>query len=142
MFCYKYPHPAVTVDCVVFCEEKENTFVLLVKRGNEPYKDYWALPGGFIEMDESAEEAVGREVEEETGLHLEGARQLKAYTSPDRDPRERIISIAFTAFAVMQPVKGGDDASEARWFPINELPPLAFDHSQIIKDGIQNRFKS
>lgn len=136
MYCYKYPHPAVTVDCLVFREEEGRRLVLLIRRGNEPFKDYWAFPGGFLNPEETAEEAVVRELKEETGLSLKDVKQLKTYTSPDRDPRERVITIAFTANTDDAEVKGGDDAAEARWFPLDNLPNLAFDHSQILKDAL------
>lgn len=137
MYCYKYPHPAVTVDCVVLRRIDENLFILLVKRGNNPYKGYWALPGGFLNPDETAEQAVIREIKEETDLELEAVTQLHTYTDPDRDPRERVITIAFIAFTEKIEVKGGDDAAEARWFSVDDLPQLAFDHSDIISDSLK-----
>ena len=137
MYCYKYPHPAVTADCIVFNREGDTISVLLIKRKNEPYKDYWAFPGGFVNIDESAEEAAIRELKEETGLEVSRVEQLKAYSNPDRDPRERVITIAFIAESTIKDVKGGDDAKEARWFDISNLPPLAFDHEQILKDAIE-----
>ena len=136
MYCYKYPHPAVTADCVVFNRENNKIYVLLIKRKNEPYKDCWAFPGGFINIDESAEDAAIRELKEETGLEVSKVEQLKAYSSPKRDPRERVITIAFIAESEIKNVKGGDDAKEAGWFDIDNLPPLAFDHEIILKDAI------
>lgn len=141
MYCYKYPHPAVTADCVVFSRDDKNTFVLLIKRKNEPFKDCWAFPGGFINMDESAEDAVIRELKEETGLVISKVEQLKAYSKPDRDPRERIITIAFIAESEYKDVKGSDDAKEARWFDISNLPSLAFDHEIILKDALDRMNK-
>ena len=137
MYCYKYPHPAVTADCIVYNQEGETISVLLIKRKNEPFKDCWAFPGGFVNIDESAEEAAIRELKEETGLEVSRIEQLKAYSNPDRDPRERVITIAFIAESQIKVVKGGDDAKEARWFDISNLPPLAFDHEQILKDAIE-----
>lgn len=137
MYCYKYPHPAVTADCVVFNKKGDRISVLLIKRSNEPYKDYWAFPGGFINMDESAEEAALRELKEETGLEVFGIEQLKAYSNPDRDPRERVITIVFIAESKIKEVRGGDDAKEAEWFEISNLPPLAFDHERILKDVLE-----
>ena len=138
MYCYKYPHPAVTADCIVFNREDHTISVLLIKRKNDPYKDCWAFPGGFINIDESAEEAAIRELKEETGLDVSSVKQLKAYSKPDRDPRERVITIAFIAESKLKEVKGGDDAKEARWFDILHLPPLAFDHSMILQDALKS----
>ena len=140
MYCYKYPHPAVTADCIVFHKEDDNIQVLLIKRKNEPFKDSWAFPGGFINIDESAEDAAIRELKEETGLEVSGVMQLKAYSNPERDPRERVITIAFIAESNSKEVKGGDDAKEARWFDISNLPPLAFDHAEILEDAL-SRFR-
>ena len=137
MYCYKYPHPAVTADCIVFNRERDKISVLLIKRKNEPYKDCWAFPGGFINIDESAEDAAVRELKEETGLEVSKIEQLKAYSNPDRDPRERVITIAFIAESKIKEVNGRDDAKEARWFDISQLPPLAFDHEQILKDAFK-----
>ena len=137
MYCYKYPHPAVTADCIVFNKEDNRTYVLLIKRKNEPFKDCWAFPGGFINIDESAEDAAIRELKEETGMEISTVEQLKAYSTPNRDPRERVITIAFIAESQIKEVKGGDDAKEARWFDISTLPPLAFDHAQILKDALE-----
>ena len=137
MYCYKYPHPAVTADCIVFNKEDDKIFVLLIQRKNDPYKDCWAFPGGFVNIDESAENAAIRELKEETGLEISIVKQLKAYSKPDRDPRERVITIAFIAESKIKEVMGGDDAKEARWFDISNLPSLAFDHEQILKDALE-----
>lgn len=137
MYCYKYPHPAVTADCIVFNKENDKLYVLLIKRKNEPYKNCWAFPGGFINIDESAEDAAIRELKEETGLEVFKIEQLKAYSNPDRDPRERIITIAFISQSHVRDVIGSDDAQEARWFDVNNLPPLAFDHELIFRDAFE-----
>ena len=139
-YTYKYPHPAVTTDCIVFGFDGTGLNILLIKRGIEPYKDCWAFPGGFLNMDETAEEGALRELHEETGIEEIYVEQLQAFTKVDRDPRERVITIAFTAFVRQEDygyVKGGDDAKEAKWFSINELPPLAFDHDEILKIALE-----
>ncbi|MBR4572591.1 MAG: NUDIX hydrolase [Prevotella sp.] len=137
-FSYKYPRPAVTADCMVMTQEAVPR-VLLIERGNEPYKGCWALPGGFLDMDETLEECAIRELEEETGLKvsIESIRQVGTYSRVNRDPRGRTISTAFIAVVDSPlPVKGQDDAARAEWFAIDSLPPLAFDHADIIRDGI------
>ncbi len=132
-YCYKYPHPSVTTDCVIFGFDGTKLSVLLVKRGLEPYKGRWAFPGGFMNMDESAEEGALRELQEETGLKGAYIRQFHTFTAPERDPRERVITIAYYALVRMQEVVGGDDADDARWFTLDEVPQLAFDHDQILR---------
>ena len=131
-YTYKYPHPAVTTDCVIFGHDGNQLKVLLIQRGNEPYKDCWAFPGGFLNIDESAEEGALRELKEETGLEGVTLRQFHAFTDPLRDPRERVISIAYYGDMDICEVKGDDDAKDARWFPIDNLPPLAFDHDKML----------
>lgn len=134
---YKYPHPSVTTDCVIFGFDGTKLKVLLVQRGIEPYKGRWAFPGGFMKMDESAEEGALRELHEETGLEGAYIRQFHTFTAPQRDPRERVITIAYYALVRMQEVKGGDDAADARWFALDEVPQLAFDHDQILRRAEQ-----
>ena len=137
MYTYRYPHPAVTADCIVFACQNEKTQVLLIKRGSEPCKDMWALPGGFMNIDESAEEAAIRELKEETGIDVKEVTQVGAYSKVDRDPRERVITIAFYT-VIDNPVKavGQDDAKQAEWFILDNLPTLAFDHSEILSAAI------
>lgn len=132
-YSYKYPHPSVTTDCVIFGFDGVKLKVLLVERGMAPYKGRWAFPGGFLNMDESAEEGALRELKEETGLEGAYIRQFHTFSAPQRDPRERVITIAYYALVRMREVKGGDDASDARWFALDEVPPLAFDHDQILR---------
>jgi 8-oxo-dGTP diphosphatase len=135
MYTYKYPRPALTVDSIVFTKEKNCTFVLLIQRGQKPFKNKWALPGGFVNMDERLETACRRELEEETGLKVDKMKQFKAYDAIDRDPRHRTISVVFSAeLPEKQDVKGGDDAAHAKWFSLYKLPELAFDHQQILEE--------
>lgn len=130
---YKYPHPSVTTDCVIFGFDGNSLNVLLIERGNEPFKGKWAFPGGFLNMDESAEEGALRELQEETGMTGACIQQFHTFTAPDRDPRERVISIAYYAIVPMQDVKGGDDATKAQWFALDNVPPLAFDHDEMLR---------
>ena len=134
-FTYDYPRPMVTVDAVVFRNNGTNTEVLLIKRGHYPYEGMWALPGGFVDMEETLEEAIVRELEEETGLKNLELRQLHAFSEIYRDPRGRNISINFWGIADPDniSVEGGDDATDARWFPVDQMPELAFDHHKVIK---------
>lgn len=135
---YKYPHPAVTTDCVVFGYEEEGSLkVLLIKRKHEPDKGKWAFPGGFLNMDETAEYGALRELKEETGLTNADIRQFYTFTNPKRDSRERVISIAFYALVKIQDVKGGDDASMASWFGLDVIPELAFDHNLMFKMALR-----
>lgn len=131
-YCYRYPRPAVTTDCVILANIDGEESVLLIRRGNEPYKDCWALPGGFLNPDETALAGARRELLEETGLEVEDLREIGTFTTPGRDPRGWVITIAFAGRAVGTEVKGGDDAAEARWFPLSALPSLAFDHTEIL----------
>ena len=135
-YCYKYPHPAVTTDCVVFRLENGTLKTLLIERGNEPYKGYWAFPGGFLNMDENAEQGALRELEEETGLKLKHVEEFGTFSTVDRDPRERVISIAFFGITEASEVKGADDAAKAQWFLIDEIPPLAFDHNEMLEKAL------
>lgn len=135
-YTYKYPRPAVTADCVVITKEAEPK-VLLIQRGADPYKGYWAFPGGFMNMDETTEQCAIRELEEETGLKVSTVRQIGAYSKVDRDPRGRTITVAYLAI-IDKPaqVTGQDDAAKAEWFPLSALPELAFDHADIMEDAI------
>ena len=135
-YTYKYPRPAVTADCIVITKETEPK-VLLIQRSIDPFKGCWAFPGGFMDMDETTEQCAIRELEEETGLRLSDVHQIGAYSKVDRDPRGRTITVAYLAI-VDEPiaVTGQDDAAKAEWFPIDALPPLAFDHEDIMRDAI------
>ena len=139
-YTYDWPRPMVTVDAVVFSLSEGGTQVLLVNRGKEPYKGKWAIPGGFIEIDEELEDAVVRELKEETGLSGVKLEQMRAFGRCGRDPRGRQISIAFTGIATEEQdkISAGDDAAKAKWFDIKELPEdMAFDHDEMIKCGIE-----
>lgn len=132
MFSYEYPHPAVTTDCVIFGFDGIKLKVLLIERGGEPYKGKWAFPGGFLNIDETAEHGAMRELKEETSLSPYYLEQFHCFSDPNRDPRERVISIAFLALVKIAKVKGGDDAAKAAWFGLDEIPQLAFDHDHIL----------
>ncbi len=136
-YTYKYPRPAVTADCVVITGG-ENLQVLLVERGDEPYKGCWALPGGFLDMDETTEQCAIRELEEETGLKVSEVHQVGTYSKVDRDPRGRTITVAYLVVVEQATeVKGQDDAAKAQWFPLTKLPKLAFDHDEIVNDAMK-----
>ena len=136
-YTYKYPRPAVTADCIVITREAEPK-VLLIQRGNPPFKGAWAFPGGFMDMDETTEQCAIRELEEETGLRLSDVHQIGAYSKVDRDPRGRTITVAYLA-SIDEPiaVTGQDDAAKAEWWPLSDLPHLAFDHYDIMQDAIR-----
>lgn len=136
-YTYRYPHPAVTADCVIFGFDGVSLKILLIERGVEPFKGLWALPGGFMKIDEPIEETARRELREETGLTGIYMEQFKVYSSVDRDPRERVITVAFIALVKPADYRlvAGDDASNALWFDETMLPPLAFDHYDIIRQA-------
>ena len=136
-YTYKYPRPAVTADCIVITEDIDAK-VLLIQRGDEPYKECWAFPGGFMNMDETTEQCAIRELEEETGLKVSKVYQIGAYSKVDRDPRGRTVTVAYLAI-VNKPiaVSGQDDAAKAEWFSLLALPQLAFDHADIMRDAIR-----
>lgn len=126
-------YPALAVDVVIFAVAGDDLAVLLVRRRNEPYRGRWAIPGGFVEPDESLDDAAGRELREETGVADVYLEQLYTFGEPGRDPRGRVVSVAYFAL-LREPraVAGADDADDARWFPLGALPPLAFDHAAIL----------
>jgi 8-oxo-dGTP diphosphatase len=143
----RFPPIAVTVDIVLLTVRQDRFSILLVRRAGHPERGRWALPGGFVEVDEDLDEAAWRELREETGvprppagMHLE---QLRTYGTPGRDPRMRVVSVAYVAFAPDLPEPtAGSDAEAARFWPISDLagpdaPPLAFDHARIIVDGVE-----
>ncbi|MCR4824451.1 MAG: NUDIX hydrolase [Bacteroidales bacterium] len=135
---YKYEHMAVTTDCVIFTYEDWKLKVLLVRRGGEPCKGMWAFPGGFLRNDEDAGTGALRELREKTALEPSAPLvQLGVFSDPDRDPRERVLTIAWYALVKPSQVVGGDDAEEAAWFATDDLPPLAFDHAQIFDAAME-----
>ncbi|MEA3225334.1 MAG: NUDIX hydrolase [Planctomycetota bacterium] len=139
-YTYEWPRPMVTVDAVVFAISAGKTEVLLIKRKNDPYKGQWAVPGGFVEMDEELEDAVARELAEETGLTEVQLEQLHTFGTCGRDPRGRQITIAFMGIVNQgrDDVKAGDDAAEAQWFSIEGLPEnMAFDHDEMVRFAIE-----
>ena len=135
MYQYAYPHPAVTTDVVIFTIRDRGLELLLVQRASDPFRDHWALPGGFIEIDEDLEQAARRELEEETGVRGVYLEQLYTFGRPDRDPRERVISIAYYALIPSDKLelRPATDAKAVAWFALADLPPLAFDHNEIVR---------
>ncbi|PKL08182.1 MAG: NUDIX hydrolase [Spirochaetae bacterium HGW-Spirochaetae-7] len=133
-YSYEYPHPAVTVDCAIFGLDEGKLKLLLIQRDLEPFAGAWALPGGFVKLDEDLETAARRELEEETGVKRVFIDQVGAFGEPGRDPRERVITVAWWAIVNLfeHPVKADTDARNAAWFAVDELPALAFDHRTIL----------
>jgi 8-oxo-dGTP diphosphatase len=132
-FCYEYPRPALAVDCVVFGLDASDLKVLLIQRALTP-KHAWALPGGFVHVDESLDEAARRELREEAGVTDAFLEQLYTFGALDRDPRERVVSVAYYALVKLgdHKIRAATDAEGVAWFALDELPPLAFDHHAII----------
>jgi 8-oxo-dGTP diphosphatase len=138
-YTYEYPHPAVTVDVIVFTVEDARLKVLLIRRGQEPFKGQWAMPGGFVEIDESLKRAAWRELREETGVRAASLQQLGAFGRPDRDPRERIITVVYYSTVPRSQLqfRADSDASEAALFEVAALPSLASDHNRIIARAVE-----
>lgn len=141
-FCYDHPRPAVTVDIILFVFQEEQLRVLLIRRANDPFKGKWALPGGFVGENEDLYDAALRELKEETNVSNVYLEQLYTVGKPDRDPRTRVITVAYFALlsaeeVAQQEVHGASDAGEARWWDIYSLPELAFDHRQILDYALQ-----
>jgi 8-oxo-dGTP diphosphatase len=133
-YTYDYPRPAVSADIAVFRKAGQSLEILLIQRKNPPFQGMWALPGGFMEIDETLEMTAARELEEETGLSGVDLIQFKTFSNVDRDPRTRIITTVFFGMVSLEDsdAKGGDDAEKAEWFAVDKLPPLGFDHEKII----------
>jgi len=137
-YTYRYPRPAVTTDCVVYRFDREELQVLLIQRANEPFRGKWAFPGGFLEKEETTRQGALRELSEETGIVPDYLEQFYTFSAIDRDPRERVISVAYIGLVngVKEPFPG-DDAAKARWYPISKLPSLAFDHAQLFEFSLR-----
>lgn len=136
---YEYPRAALAVDCVVFGLDDADLKVMLIERGQDPFKGRWALPGGFVRLDETLFEAARRELEEETGLRRVFLEQLYTFGEVKRDPRERVVSVAYYALCNLRDhkVQGATDASDAAWFGLHDLPSLAFDHDEILRTAVE-----
>jgi 8-oxo-dGTP diphosphatase len=142
-YTYEYPRPSLTVDCIIFgLDESSRLKVLLIQRAKDPFKDAWALPGGFVDENETLEYAALRELKEETGISDLFIEQLFTFGTPGRDPRGRVVTVAYYSLINLAEHKiGADtDAQDVKWFPINTLPPLAFDHAEILETAI-NRLR-
>jgi 8-oxo-dGTP diphosphatase len=137
-FSYQYPRAALTVDCVVFGYDESELKVLLIERALAPFKGRWALPGGFVRVDETVDDAARRELEEETGLKDVFLEQLYTFGAVDRDPRERVVSVAYYALVKLSEhqAKAATDATNAEWFPVSKVPKLAFDHAGILATAL------
>jgi 8-oxo-dGTP diphosphatase len=134
-YTYEYPRPAVTTDCVIFGFDEGELKILLIERAIEPFKGMWALPGGFIDMDEDAESCARRKLKQETCLENIYMEQLYTFSAVNRDPRYRVVSVAWYALVKLSDyhAQAGTDTSRVQWFPLTELPALAFDHQEILK---------
>ncbi len=135
---YQYPRAALTVDCVVFGYDEGELKVLLIERGLEPFKGRWALPGGFVRVEETIDEAARRELQEEAGIRKVFLEQLYTFGAVDRDPRERVVSVAHYALVKLAgfTTRAATDATDARWFPVSKVPKLAFDHVRILTTAL------
>jgi 8-oxo-dGTP diphosphatase len=136
---YEYPRGALTVDCVVFGLDDDELKVMLIQRDQPPYEGEWALPGGFVRVDESLDEAAMRELEEETGLKRVFLEQLYTFGAVERDPRERVVSVAYYALVKLSDhkVQAATDARDAGWFGVHDVPTLAFDHAEILQMALE-----
>jgi len=134
-----YERPAVTVDVLIFTIDNNRLKVALIRRGIPPFKGSWALPGGFVHIDESLEEAARREIEEEAGVSDVFLEQLFTFGDPRRDPRTRVITVAYYALVPFDRIalQAATDATEASWFDVDDVPPLAFDHAQILQTAVE-----
>jgi 8-oxo-dGTP diphosphatase len=139
-YTYEFPRPSVTVDCVVFGLDAEHKLkILSIQRNLEPFKGEWALPGGFVRIDETLEAAARRELQEESGIATDFLEQLYTFGNIDRDPRERVITVAYYALVNLweYQIRAATDASDAAWFAVDRLPVLAFDHDRIVQTALK-----
>lgn len=137
-FTYPFPRPAVTVDIVIFRLNEQVPEILLIQRGNDPYKGFWALPGGFVDKDEALEHAAARELEEETNLSDVLLTQMHTFGTPGRDPRGHTVSVVYVGYLPRGAVAvAGDDAAKVGWFPPADLPEMAFDHEMVIDMAVE-----
>ena len=138
-YTYEYPRASLTVDCVVFGLDEKDLKILLIERGQNPFKGKWALPGGFVHVDETLDDAARRELHEETGVANVFLEQLYTFGAVERDPRERVVSVAYYALVNLDEhdLTADTDASNAAWFELDDLPPLAFDHDNILKMALE-----
>ncbi|PZO41509.1 MAG: NUDIX hydrolase [Pseudanabaena frigida] len=139
MHTYEYPRPALTVDCIVFgLDAQQELKVMLIQRDIPPFQGQWAIPGGFVRIDETLEAAALRELREETGIYDVYLEQLYTFGDLARDPRDRTVTVAYYALInlVEQKIKASTDARDASWFPLSKIPKLAFDHDKILKTAI------
>ena len=136
---YEYPRAALTVDCVIFGLDKDELKVMLIQRDLDPFEGQWALPGGFVHVDETLEQAARRELSEETGIREVFLEQLYTFGAIDRDPRERVVSVAYYALVNLEGhvIKASTDARDAAWFPITDMPALSFDHEEIFNVALK-----
>ena len=144
-YTYEFPRPSLTVDCVVFgLDEDDSLKIMLIQRNLPPFKGQWALPGGFVHVNESLEAAARRELQEETGIADVFLEQLYTFGEVDRDPRDRVVTVAYYALVNLRDyrIEAATDASDAAWFPVTQLPSLAFDHDKILQVALnQLKFK-
>ncbi|MBZ5676901.1 MAG: NUDIX hydrolase [Acidobacteriia bacterium] len=138
-YTYEYPRAALTVDCVVFGLDEQELKVMLIQRGLPPFEGKWALPGGFVRLEETLDEAARRELQEETGLTKIFLEQLYTFSEVDRDPRERVVSVAYYALVNLSDhkVHAATDARDAAWFGVHDVPSLAFDHAGILQMALE-----
>ncbi len=140
---YEYPRPALTVDIIIFAKEKDDVFVMLIQRDKPPFESMWALPGGFMDIDETLESAALRELKEETGITGIKLNQFFTFDAIDRDPRHRVVSVVYYGFATSRNIffRAADDARNAKWFNVKEIPSMAFDHKEILHKAIKEILK-